>query len=198
MSPSVTESCHGPTQLEEGHCTGREGRDRQLSGKNCSVAWKSVSTWCSVDRTSECGTVRVTRAQRFFATISVSNIWCFCLFLLSHRALCRLLNHTHTCTHTHTHRHTHTCTQTHTPHTHTCTHTHIYYFRSLKCSLQHLKRSYMFRSYDHPQVVVGLMLCSASLTLHSIRPTTITRLILNTARLTHKNTRHAATTPKLT
>jgi len=27
----------------------------------------------------------------------------------------------------------------------------IYYLRNLKFTLKHLKRSYMFRSYDHPQ-----------------------------------------------
>ena len=40
-------------------------------------------------------------------------------------------------------------------HTDTHTHTHIYIYiynlRSLKFTLQHLKRSYMFRSHDHPQ-----------------------------------------------
>ena len=36
---------------------------------------------------------------------------------------------------------------------HTPTHAHIYtyYLRSLKFTLKHLKRSYMFRSHDHPQ-----------------------------------------------
>jgi len=43
-----------------------------------------------------------------------------------------------------THTHTHT-------HTHTDTHTHIYYLRSLKFTLKHLKRSYMFRSHYNPQ-----------------------------------------------
>jgi len=28
---------------------------------------------------------------------------------------------------------------------------HIYTFNDLKFTLKHLKRSYMFRSYDHPQ-----------------------------------------------
>jgi len=28
---------------------------------------------------------------------------------------------------------------------------HIYSFNDLKFTLKHLKRSYMFRSYDHPQ-----------------------------------------------
>jgi len=38
-------------------------------------------------------------------------------------------------------------------HTNTRTHTHIYiyYLRSLKFTLKHLKRSYMFRSHDHLQ-----------------------------------------------
>ena len=31
----------------------------------------------------------------------------------------------------------------------TCTY--LYYLRSLKFTLKHLKRSYMFRSHDHPQ-----------------------------------------------
>jgi len=35
--------------------------------------------------------------------------------------------------------------------THTNTCTHIYYLRSLKFTLKHLKRSYVFRSHDHPQ-----------------------------------------------
>ena len=35
--------------------------------------------------------------------------------------------------------------------THTNTCTYAYYLRSLKFTLKHLKRSYMFRSYDHPQ-----------------------------------------------
>ena len=43
-----------------------------------------------------------------------------------------LITHTNTCTHTHTH-------------------THTYYLRSLKFTLKRLKRSYMFRSHDHPQ-----------------------------------------------
>jgi hypothetical protein len=66
--------------------------------------------------------------------------------------------HTHTHKHTHKHKHKHTHTQTHTQtqkqthtHTHTQTHTHIYNLRSLKFTLKHLKRSYMFRSHDHPQ-----------------------------------------------
>jgi len=33
----------------------------------------------------------------------------------------------------------------------TPTHAHIYYLRSLKFTLKHLKLSYMFRSHDHPQ-----------------------------------------------
>ena len=37
-----------------------------------------------------------------------------------------------------------------------------------------------------------------SLTLHNIRRTTITGLTLNSVRLSHKKTRHAATSPKLT
>jgi len=37
-------------------------------------------------------------------------------------------------------------------HTHTHTHTlYIYYLRRPKFKLKHLKRSYMFRTYDHPQ-----------------------------------------------
>jgi len=38
-------------------------------------------------------------------------------------------------------------------HTNTCTHIYIYiyYLRSPKFTLKHLKRSYMFRSHDHPQ-----------------------------------------------
>jgi len=39
-----------------------------------------------------------------------------------------------------------TCT-----HAHTHTYIYIYYLRSLKFTLKHLKRSYMFRSHDHPQ-----------------------------------------------
>ena len=35
--------------------------------------------------------------------------------------------------------------------THTNTCTYIYYLRSLKFALEHLKRSYMFRSHDHRQ-----------------------------------------------
>jgi len=35
--------------------------------------------------------------------------------------------------------------------THTNTCTHIYYLRSPKFTIKHLKRSYMFRSHDHPQ-----------------------------------------------
>jgi len=45
---------------------------------------------------------------------------------------------------------THTNTYTHT-HTHTHTYIYIYYLRSLKFTLKRLKRSYMFRSHDHPQ-----------------------------------------------
>jgi len=45
---------------------------------------------------------------------------------------------------------TRTNTRTHT-HTHTHTHIYIYALRSLKFTLKHLKRSYMFRSHDHPQ-----------------------------------------------
>ena len=30
-------------------------------------------------------------------------------------------------------------------------HLYMYYLRNLKFTLKHLKRSYMFRSYDHPQ-----------------------------------------------
>ena len=36
-------------------------------------------------------------------------------------------------------------------HTNTCIYIYIYYLRSLKCTLKHLKNSYIFRSYDHPQ-----------------------------------------------
>jgi len=36
-------------------------------------------------------------------------------------------------------------------HTNTFIYIYIYYLRSLKFTLKHLKRSYMFRSYDHPQ-----------------------------------------------
>ena len=35
--------------------------------------------------------------------------------------------------------------------THTNEHTCVAYLRNLKFTLKHLKRSYMFRSYDHPQ-----------------------------------------------
>jgi len=35
--------------------------------------------------------------------------------------------------------------------TNTCTYVYIYYLRSLKFTLKHLKRSYMFRSHYHPQ-----------------------------------------------
>ena len=35
--------------------------------------------------------------------------------------------------------------------THTNTCPYIYYLRSLKFTLKHLKHSYMFRSHDHPQ-----------------------------------------------
>ena len=51
-----------------------------------------------------------------------------------------LIRHTNKCTHTHTHTHTHIYI-----------YIYIYYSRSLKFSLKHLKRSYMFRSRDHPQ-----------------------------------------------
>jgi len=57
---------------------------------------------------------------------TISNLRKFSLFLSFHRAFCRFFNHTHQ-------------------------HTHIYYLRSLKFTLKHLKRSYMFRSHDHPQ-----------------------------------------------
>ena len=50
----------------------------------------------------------------------------------------------HTPTHAHAHTHTHT-------HTHTHIYIYIYNLRSLKFTLKHLKRSYMFRSHDHPQ-----------------------------------------------
>ena len=43
-----------------------------------------------------------------------------------------------------THQHMHT-------HTHTHIYIYVYYLRSLKFTLTHLKRSYMFRSHDHPQ-----------------------------------------------
>jgi len=43
---------------------------------------------------------------------------------------------------------THTNTSTHT---HTHTYIYIYYLRSLKFTVKHLKRSYMYRSNDHPQ-----------------------------------------------
>jgi len=36
-------------------------------------------------------------------------------------------------------------------HTNSCIYIYIYYLRSLKLILKHLKRSYMFRSHDHPQ-----------------------------------------------
>jgi len=55
-------------------------------------------------------------------------------------------------------------------------------FNNLKFTLKHLKRSYMFRSHHH------------SLMLYGTQSTSITRLILNSVRLTH-NIRHAATAP---
>ena len=39
----------------------------------------------------------------------------------------------------------------HTHHMHICVCVYIYYLRSLKFTLKHLKRSYMFRSHNHPQ-----------------------------------------------
>ena len=46
------------------------------------------------------------------------------------------------CTHTHTHTHIYI-------YIYICIY--IYYLRSLKFTLKHSKRSYMFRSHDHPQ-----------------------------------------------
>jgi len=83
------------------------------------------------------------------------------------RLLASLFNYTHQHMHTHTHTHTHITlhhtthihtthhTHTHSPHTHTNIYIYIYIYiynlRSLKFTLKHLKRSYMFRSHDHPQ-----------------------------------------------
>jgi len=36
-------------------------------------------------------------------------------------------------------------------HTNTCMYIYIYYLKSLKFTLKDLKRTYMFRSHDHPQ-----------------------------------------------
>jgi len=58
----------------------------------------------------------------------------------------------------------------------------IYAFNDLKYTLKLLKRSYMFRSYDHPQGA------------YVAQRTSIARLILNSTRLT-QYTRHAATAP---
>ena len=66
------------------------------------------------------------------------------LFLSFHRAFCRVFNYTLQPMKTHTHTYTHT-------HTHTYIYICIYYLRSLKFTLKHLKPSYMFRSHDHPQ-----------------------------------------------
>ena len=53
-------------------------------------------------------------------------------------------------------------------HTHTHTHTHTYVvFNNLKFTLKHLKRSYMFRSYDHPQGAYFVSCYSYSLKLFS-------------------------------
>ena len=60
---------------------------------------------------------------------------------------------------------------------HTPTNAPVYYLRSLKFTLKHLKLSYMFRSYDHPQ---GAHKC-----------------LVRRAYDTHTDTRHAATSPKL-
>jgi len=40
---------------------------------------------------------------------------------------------------------------------------HIYSFNNLKFTLKHLKRSYMFRSYDHPQGAYTVSCLSYSL-----------------------------------
>ena len=42
-------------------------------------------------------------------------------------------------------------THTNTSHIYIYIYIYIYYLRSLKFTLKHLKRSYMFRSHDHPQ-----------------------------------------------
>ena len=68
----------------------------------------------------------------------------------------------------------------------------------------------MFRSYDHPQGA-HIVPCQsynlkhlANYAVRTTRRTTITRLILNSVRLTHTHThthtqtQHAATVPKLT
>ena len=69
------------------------------------------------------------------------------VFLSFPHAFCRLFNYTHQ--HARTHARTHARAHTHT---HTHTHIYIYNLRSLKFTVKHLKRSYMFRSHEHPQV----------------------------------------------
>jgi len=92
---------------------------------------------------------------------------------------------------------------------------HIYSFNDLKFTLKHLKRSYMFRSYDHPQGAyfvpcwsyifktlsdlnepVRCATCSlrVNLTLHVAQRTSIARLILSSIQLT-QYTRHPVTAP---
>ena len=52
-------------------------------------------------------------------------------------------------------------------HTNTCTYIYIYYLRSLKFTLKHLKRSYMFRSHNHPQGAY-IVLCWSYNLKHSV------------------------------
>ena len=54
------------------------------------------------------------------------------------------LSLSHARTHARTHARAHA-------HTHTHIYIHTYYLRNLKFTLKHLKQSYMFRSYNHPQ-----------------------------------------------
>jgi len=75
-----------------------------------------------------CG-VRTSETSYFLRIWQMMHLF---LFLSLPRSFCSLITHTNT-------------------HTHTHTHISIYYLRSLKFTLIHLKRSYIFRSHDHPQ-----------------------------------------------
>ena len=67
---------------------------------------------------------------------------------------------------------------------------HIYSFNDLKFTLKHLKRSYIFRSHDHPQ---GTYIVPCE--IYSLKTLSgLHRLILNSIRLAQYK-RHAATAP---